>query len=95
MSSKNPKSRPSRPCRGQVKALPLDHSLSPLGLAPWDTRIPDTQGEAGAPPLPLNATAPFLIWPKKRDKPTSGPLLSLHGASCLLREPSFGHQGEQ
>lgn len=29
--------RPSRPCQGQVKALPLDLSLSTLELAPWAT----------------------------------------------------------
>lgn len=60
MSSKNPKSCASRPCRGQVKALPLDHSLSPLGLAPWDTREylthKERQGSClpfSKPPLPL------------------------------------------
>lgn len=101
MSSKNPKSCPSQPCRGQVKALPLDHSLSPSRVSTLGhKRIPDVQEVAGVLPLLLKATIPFLIWPKKIDKPTvptqtGGPLLSLHGTSCLLREPSFEHQGEQ
>lgn len=81
--------------------LPLDHSLSPSRVSTLGhKRIPDVQEVAGVLPLLLKATIPFLIWPKKIDKPTvpaqtGGPLLSLHGTSCLLREPSFEHQGEQ
>lgn len=104
MSSKNPKSCPSRPCWGQVGpgkgAAPGPQSVPSRVSTLGHKRKPDVQEVAGAPPLLLKATIPFLIWPKKIDKPTvptqtGGPLLSLRGTSCLLREPSFGHQGKQ
>lgn len=82
---------PSLPGPGKGAApgpQPVPSGVSTLG----HKRIPDIQEEAGILPLLLKATTPFLIWPKKIDKPTGGPLPPSLWASLWPSREATKHQ---